>query len=269
MLAPDRFCKRPPVRDEGVRVVTAPERQDGPKAEGRALSHFLLSAPEIENLPVETVRKGAWLFEAGDTADHVVAVLDGAAVLRKLNVSGESVAVDLATRGGTIGNRAFVGNRVHGVSAQCAVDSVVCRIPFENLDAALGADRRLEKAFLAQLATDLSATQERMLQVATLKVRDRLLILLARLARDFTTMNDQWALVVAPPISRIDMASLAGMTPESLSRCIRGIEAEGVAHFSRRHVVIRSTATFREELARIGVGMHEDASRGPSLAVAV
>lgn len=202
---------------------------------------------------VETLRKGTWLFHAGSAVTEVFALLDGAVVLRKSNISGDHLAVDLVTKGGTLGYRAYVGNGVHGLSAQCAVDCLVCRIPAEGLETVLAADRELERVFLGQLANELSATQDRMLQVATLTVRDRLLILLARLSRDFTTMADDRTLVVAPPISRMDMAALAGMTPESLSRCIRAVEAEGLAHFSRRHVVIPSTANFRAALAAIGL----------------
>lgn len=200
---------------------------------------------------VEALNKGSWLFRAGETATDVFAVLDGAVVLRKSNISGNSLAVDLVTKGGTLGYRAYVGNGIHGLSAQCSVATVVYRIPVEKLVTAT--DRSLEKAFLCQLAVELSATQDRMLHVATLKVRERLLILLARIARDFTTMNDHDTVVISPPISRVDMAALAGMTPESLSRCIRAIEAEGLAHFSRHHVVIPSIAHLRAELAKIGV----------------
>lgn len=206
---------------------------------------------------IHAVDKGTWLFRAGEAANEVFAVLGGAVVLRKSNISGDYLAVDLITKGGALGYRAHVGNGIHALSAQCSVASVVCRIPVKRL--ATDGDRTLERAFSLQLAMELSATRDRMLHVATLKVRDRLLILLARIARDFTTMNDHQAQVLSPPISRIDMAALAGMTPESLSRCIRAVEAEGLAHFSRHHVVIPSIAGFRAELAKIGI---DDEERG-------
>ncbi|MGE5548531.1 MAG: Crp/Fnr family transcriptional regulator [Solirubrobacterales bacterium] len=209
-------------------------------------------SPDCAHGKIQGMSKGTWLYRAGEPATEAFVILSGAVVLRKFNIGGDHLAVDLVTKGGSLGYRAYVGNRVQSLSAQCTVDCVVRRIPFDELDAAIASDRTLEKAFLQQMASDLGAAQERMMHVTTLKVRDRLLILLGRLARDFTTLNDQQTLVVAPPISRIDMAALAGMTPESLSRCIRSIETEGLAHFSRRHVVIPSIADFRAELSKIG-----------------
>jgi len=211
------------------------------------------------------MRKGSWLFHAGTPVSAVYAVLDGSVIRRKAGLGGgEPLAVGLSSRGGILGLRTWLGSGCHRLSAQCVADSLICRIDIGDLDTVLAADRELERDLLAAVALDLGNAQERMLQVATLSVRDRLLIVLAQLSRDFTTMNDERALVLAPPVSRTDMAALAGMTPESLSRCIRALEAEGLAHFSRRHVVISSIARFRAALAEIGVA--GDGAAGLALA---
>lgn len=214
---------------------------------------FLAAAERLGGDAVGWVRKGGFLFQAGTPVAAVFAVLDGAVVRRKVNVGGEPSAVDLVTRGGIVGYRAWLGYGTHRLSAQCVTDCLVCRIPADALDRVLATDRALEQELLADVADDLGNAQERILQVATLSVRDRLLVVLAQLSRHFTTMNDERTLVLAPPVSRTDMAALAGMTPESLSRCIRALEAEGLAHFSRHHVVIPAAGRFRAALAEIGV----------------
>lgn len=198
-------------------------------------------------------RKGSWLFQAGTPATAIFAVLDGAAVRRKASLGGESLAIDLVTRGGILGYRAHLGYENHRLSAQCVTDTLVCQINIDDLERALAADRELERDLLCEVAQDLNSAHQRILHVATLSVHDRLLIVLAQLSRDFTTMNDERTVVLAPPVSRTDMAALAGMTPESLSRCIRTLEAEGLAHFSRHHVVIPSVTRFRDALEAIGV----------------
>lgn len=219
--------------------------------------HFLEAAERLGAVPGrETVRwrrKGSWLFQAGKPVSTVFAVLDGAVVRRKTCVGGDSLAVDMVTRGGILGFRAYFGYGSHRLSAQCAADTLLCEIEVDDFARVLAEDRALERDLLAEVAHDLSSAQERVLQLATLSVHDRLLIVLAQMSRDFTTMNDDRTLVLAPPVSRTDMAALAGMTPESLSRCIRALEAEGIAHFSRHHVVIPSAARFHEALEAIGV----------------
>lgn len=199
------------------------------------------------------LRKGAWLFQAGEPVAAVHAVLEGAVIRRKANLGGEPLAVDLVTRGGVAGFRAWLAYGHHHLFAQCVSDTLVCRIPVELLPRVLDGDRRLEAELMAEVARDLNTAKHRILQIATMGVRDRLLVVLAQLSRDFATMNDATTLVLAPPVSRTDMAALAGMTPESLSRCIRVLEGEGLAHFSRHHVVIPSLERFRAALAGVGV----------------
>lgn len=223
-----------------------------------ALSRRFLEAAQSLHAPsglpaAVWLRKGSWLYQTATPVVSVFMILDGSVVRRKASLGGESLAVDLVCRGGVLGFRSWLGYGSHRSCAQCASDSLVCRIPAADLDAVLTADRELEHLLLAAAAHDLGAAQQRMLHVATLSVRDRLLIVLAQLAHDFTTMNDEQTLVLAPPMSRTDMAALAGMTPESLSRCIRTLEAEGLAHFSRHHVVIPSQAAFRAALEDIGI----------------
>lgn len=208
----------------------------------------------VSGLPAAVwLRRGSWLYQSATPVSAIFMVLDGSVVRRKASLGGESLAVDLVCRGGVLGFRAWLGYGSHRSCAQCASDSLICRIPAADIEAILAADRELEHLLLSAAAHDLNAAQQRMLHVATLSVRDRLLIVLAQLARDFTTMNDEQTLVLAPPTSRTDMAALAGMTPESLSRCIRALEAEGLAHFSRHHVVIPSQANFRAALEDIGI----------------
>lgn len=227
-------------------------------------AHFVAAAERLCTAPGRPatfwVRKGNWLFQSGQPVTAVYLVIEGSVVRRKANLGGEPLALDLLSRGAFLGVRAYLSrDGLHRLSAQCVTDCLVCAIDVPHLDSLLAADRALEHELLASVALDLGNAQERMLHVATLSVRDRLLIQLALFSRDFTTMNDERTLVLAPPVSRTDMAALAGMTPETLSRCIRTLEAEKLAHFSRHHVVIPSVSAFRAALADIGFEDEETA----------
>lgn len=242
-------------------MATHPE-DDGYAALPALTARFVAAAELLCSAPgqpvVSWVRKGNWLFQAGQDVGAVYAILDGSVVRRKANLGGDPLALDLLSRGTFAGFRAYLSReRRHRMSAQCVTDCLVCRVELGNLDTLLEADRVLEHELLAAVAQDLGNAQERMLQVATLSVRDRLLVLLAQFSRDFTTMNDERTVVLAPPVSRTDMAALAGMTPETLSRCIRTLEGEKLAHFSRHHVVIPSLPAFRAALVDIGVENEE------------
>lgn len=196
--------------------------------------------------------RGAWLFRQGEPADHLFALISGAVVISRDDGRGGPVAVHLATPGTTLGFRGLLDGGRHGVSAQCATRSLVCSFPVAEAEAAMTASRALEGVFFHHMADELGAAQDRMLRMASLGVRDRLVLLLGQMAEAFGREVAEGALLIATPVSRTDMGALAGMTPETVSRCIRTLEGEGLAHFSRRHILIPERQRFRAELARLG-----------------
>jgi len=114
------------------------------------------------------------------------------------------------------------------------------------------ANRALEGVFFHHMADELAAAQDRMLRMASLGVRDRLVLLLGQMAAPFGRTLADGGLLIATPVSRTDMGALAGMTPETLSRCIRTLEAEGLAYFTRRHILVPDPARFHAEQTRLG-----------------
>lgn len=201
---------------------------------------------------VERQPRGAWLYRQGDRADRLFALIDGAVVVRRDDGRGEAVAVHLATPGTTLGFRGMLDGGRHSVSAQCATRSLVCSFPVAAAEDAMVASRPLEGVFFHHLADELTIIQDRMLRMASLGVRDRLVLLLGQMAPAFGRAVAEGSLLIATPISRMDMAALAGMTPETVSRCIRALESDNLAHFTRRHILIPSHGQFQAELARLG-----------------
>ncbi|MGE5477799.1 MAG: Crp/Fnr family transcriptional regulator [Bacteroidales bacterium] len=213
------------------------------------LADRLEAARVVEHRP-----RGAWLYRQGEAADRLFALIEGAVVISRDDGRGEAVAVHLATPGTTLGFRGVLEGGRHTVSAQCASRSLVCSFPVDMAEEAMAAIRPLEGVFFHHLADELSIIQDRMLRMATLGVRDRLVLLLGQMAGPFGRPVTDGALLIATPVSRMDMGALAGMTPETVSRCIRTLEAENLAHFTRRHILIPDHGRFRAELARLGHG---------------
>jgi CRP-like cAMP-binding protein len=202
-----------------------------------------------------TVRRharGAWLFRQGEPAEHLFSLIEGAVVISRDDGRGEAVAVHLATPGTTLGFRGLIEGGRHGVSAQCATRALVCSFPVTVAESAMAASRALEGIFFHHMADELSGIQDRMLRMATLGVRDRMVLLLGQMIGPFGRDVGDGALLITTPVSRMDMGALAGMTPETVSRCIRTLEAEHLVHFTRRHILIPNRQRFTAELARLG-----------------
>lgn len=195
--------------------------------------------------------RGSWLFRQSDPVETLYILIEGGVVRSRADAHGDSFALHLATPGATLGFRGLIDGGMHGESAQCATDCVICAIPAKAVEAALSNNRPLEAVFFRNLANEAQYLRDRMLQMVVLGVRDRMLLLLGQLARHFGRKMDEGQLLIDTPVRRRDMGALAGMTPETVSRCIRTLQAENMAHFTRHHILIPCHERFRTELARL------------------
>ena len=92
--------------------------------------------------------------------------------------------------------------------------------------------------YLKRVSSSLGDAEEQILHNATLSVRARFAHLLVVLHEKYGDGAQDGKREFKLPLSRHDLASMVGTTPESLSRTIRKLESDGVAIFSGRRVVI-------------------------------
>lgn len=193
------------------------------------------------------VTRGGVLFHEGAEVDALYVLVAGAVVLYRSIAPGRQVAVHLAVPGRTLGFRALAEGRGHRSTARCVTDSVLCRIPVAMAEQAFDGHRPLERVFLRDMTQELGIMRDRLLQIISLGVRDRLVLLLSQMADSFgVAKGDGW--LISNPLKRLDMAALAGMAPETISRCIRHLEAEGVAYFNRKNILLPSMKAFQLEV---------------------
>ncbi|MGE5548530.1 MAG: Crp/Fnr family transcriptional regulator [Solirubrobacterales bacterium] len=211
-------------------------------------------SPVLETLAqrktIRTIPKGSFLFHQGGACEALYRLLSGVVLLKKGDHDGNSLVVQMVRKGATIGYRAFLRNEAHCVSAYCATDVVVCHIPSRVARWAFEQNHRLEQAFAANLASDLDQTENQILNILGLTVRDRVLVLLAQMAEEFGS-RDGDGMRIETPLLRTDMAAMLGIARESMSRCIRAVEEEGLLEFRRESVYAPSWERFEAAIAAI------------------
>lgn len=189
-----------------------------------------------ERKTVRKLKRGSYLFHQGDPCDAVFRLLSGVLLLRKGDHDGNSLVVRMVRPGSTLGYRALVRGEVHSVSAHCATEVVVCHIPARAARWAFEQNRALERDFVANLVRDIDQIEDQALNMLTLCVRDRVLVLLHQMAEHFGRDEGE-ALCIDTPVSKSDMAAMLGIARESMSRCIRLIEEQGLLRFHHDGVV--------------------------------
>lgn len=203
-----------------------------------------------ERKTVRKLKRGTYLFHQGDGCDAVYRLLSGVLLLRKGDHDGNSLVVRMVRPGSTLGYRALVRAEPHSVSAHCATDVVVCHIPARAARWAFEQNRALERDFAAGMVREIDRMEDQALNMLTLCVRDRVLVLLHQMAEYFGHAEGE-ALRIATPISKSDMAAMLGIARESMSRCIRLIEEQGLLEFHSDGVFAPSRDRFMETVAAI------------------
>jgi CRP/FNR family transcriptional regulator len=194
---------------------------------------------------------GEVVFAQGAPNDGVHCVSGGIIGIRRLDANGNSVLLELAYPGDTIGYRSFLIGGEHKTSAEALGPTVVCHIDRATMEALLAANPSLGLRFLKRSIGEIEHAHDTMLRQATLSNRHQLVHLLLVLVRRHGHRHANGAQSIDLPVSRRDLASMIGTRHETVSRIISRLETDGVAYFSGRQVTIPSVELLAAEIDRL------------------
>jgi len=191
---------------------------------------------------------GEVVFAQGAPNDGVHCVSGGTVGIRRLDNNGNSVLLELAYPGDTIGYRSFLTGSEHRTSAEALGPSVVCHIDRPTVTALLAANPALGLRFLKRSIDELEHAHDMMFRQATLSNRHKLVHLLLVLVQRHGRKQSDGSQSIELPVSRRDLASMVGTRHETISRIIGRLETDGVARFSGRQVFIPNVDALAAEL---------------------
>ncbi len=190
---------------------------------------------------------GELIFMEGDQCDGLYCIEQGQVGVRKTDVDGNSVLLYISVGGETMGYRAVIAEEPYMASGEALKASRVCHIQASTMRDLLRRNPAFGYRYLQRISNQLGAAELRILQNIALSVRARFAHLLVVLMDRYQTYRDGDVLVMDLPISRHDLASMIGTTPESMSRVIRKLEEDDVALFKGRMVRIPDLKTLISE----------------------
>ena len=191
---------------------------------------------------------GEVVFAQGERNEGIYCVSGGTVGVRRLDSNGNSVLLELAYPGDTIGYRSFLTGCEHKTGAEALGPSVVCHIDRATVTALLAANPALGLRFLKRSIGALENAHDMMFRQATLSNRHKLVHLLLVLVGRHGHRHANGTQSIDLPVSRRDLASMVGTRHETISRIIGRLETDGIAHFSGRQVTIPSVEALAAEL---------------------
>ncbi|MDN6195691.1 MAG: Crp/Fnr family transcriptional regulator [Atopostipes suicloacalis] len=171
------------------------------------------------------LKRNEFLYQAGDLDDSLYIVHKGQIRITHLAESGKEQLIRLLNPGEFTGEwTIFSDTGYHEHYAQATRNTNVCTIRRKDLEELLKEYPGISTEILKTMANRLQESQKQTASIATEEVTNRIIYYLEDLAQ----LNEEDETTIKLPMSRKDLASYLGTTPETISRRFKELEAEGL-----------------------------------------
>ncbi|QDI92151.1 Crp/Fnr family transcriptional regulator [Salicibibacter halophilus] len=176
----------------------------------------------MQTVQSTSYKKGELIFHEGDPSDTLYIVNTGKVKIYRLSEAGKEHLVSLMNPGDFTGEYALFNESTHTSYAEAMVDTKICKINREDLHAFLSKYPTISLKMLTEFSQRLDRSEKQTTHFATEKVETRIALFLAELAN-----NEPDSETLELPMTRADLASYLGTTPETISRRLSVLEDQG------------------------------------------
>lgn len=166
-------------------------------------------------------KKGEMLYKAGDPSDSLYIVNKGRIKSYRLTNSGKEQLIRVLTPGDFAGEYALFTESIHESYAEAISDTSVCMIKRSDLQTLLTIYPSISMNILKAFSNRLEESQKQTTLFATERIETRIALFLAQ-CLDNDESNE-----ITLPMSKRDLASYLGTTPETFSRRLTRLEKRG------------------------------------------
>lgn len=171
------------------------------------------------------LQKGEMLFRAGEKDDTLYIIHSGKVRVHYLSDSGKEQLVRLLHPGDFTGEVAiFQPGGVHENYAEALQNTSICLIKQEDLQTYLIKHPQISLKILSEVTMRLKNSEKQTTQVAIENVESRMITFLAENVEEGSGNSP----TVILPMSKKDLASYLGTTPETISRRFTSLEQHGL-----------------------------------------
>ncbi|MFD0750293.1 response regulator [Mucilaginibacter calamicampi] len=190
---------------------------------------------ELKNLiagrKIRQVRKKQILYYEGDQPQGLYLVLDGSIRTYKIAEDGRELMMNLYKTDDYLGVHALLLDEAYTESAETLDDTAVCMLPKDAVMNLMNRYPDVSVQFIKILANNILEKEEQLLQLAYHSVRKRLAQTLVKLS---TQLPDPTQF----KILRDELAAMAGMATETVSRTLSDFKDEKLIEKKGSHIQI-------------------------------
>lgn len=172
---------------------------------------------------VRNIKKKQVIYYEGDSISGIYLVLRGKVKTFKLTPEGREFMVGIYTDDEYFGIPSLLLNEPHAETAEAMEDTTICMLPKELMEDLLSKYPDIGRQFIKILSNNLLDREQQLLQLAYFSVRKRLAEVLIRLYK-----QEQSEDTLNLKVSRDNLAALAGMATETVSRILSDFKSENI-----------------------------------------
>jgi CRP/FNR family transcriptional regulator, nitrogen oxide reductase regulator len=210
---------------------------------------FLAGAPLFGQLPpevlqdvaarvhVKRVARSSFVFLEGEPARSLNVLAEGRVKVVRETDEGQEVILRLIQPGDIFGGAGGWGEPNYPATARAQEDAVVLQLPAETFGDLIAHQPAFALAVVHELGQRLRTAEARVRELQTERVERRIARVLLRLANK-TGRSTAKGIELGSPLTRQDLAELAGTTLSTASRTLSAWDQQGIVIASREHVTI-------------------------------
>jgi len=172
---------------------------------------------------LRTVKKKQVIYYEGDAVTGIYLVLRGKVKTAKLTADGRQLMTAIYTDDEYFGIPALLLNEPYAETAEALEDTTLCLLQKDMLEDLLNRYPDIARQFIRILSNDLLEREQQLMQLAYFSVRKRLAEVLLRLYKQERGGPDP-----SIKVSRDNLAALAGMATETVSRILSDFKSENI-----------------------------------------
>ena len=212
------------------------------ETERRATMPTRLAAATINALLAYAARatwpSGFVIYQRTAPADGVFVVLEGRVVLRSRVRAGRGYIPWIATPGETFGAEGLSSHPVYSTEARADDEATTLFLSTARFRSFLREQPQHATTLVAQIISERSTLLEKLRELTTMSVEQRLVVALGRMATFGTFTRDDGCILLTTTRYRL-LCELVGATRESVSLVLGRLSAEGLIERKGSSLVVR------------------------------
>jgi CRP-like cAMP-binding protein len=181
--------------------------------------------------------KDEYIFFEGDPSSWLGVILEGRVKMIKHSEAGKDVVLDVISPGEMLGEVAAFNGEPHPATAQAMEPTVLASIYRDDYLRLLKQYPALALRVIAELGRRLREAQETVKSMAVERVERRIARILLKLAAT-TGSSSEEGIIIELPLTRQDIAEMAGTTVETAIRTMSKFRKKGLVQTRRGRVII-------------------------------